>query len=72
MEYLRTIAKRLAKTGRPDRQDHELLDVEVVVGVRAPVDDVHHRHGHDGLTALAEIPVQRLASIVCGGMRVGE
>ena len=31
-------------TSAPDRHDHELLQVDVVVGVRAAVDHVHHRH----------------------------
>ena len=34
------------KRRRADRHDHELLHVEAVVGVRAAVDDVHHRHRH--------------------------
>jgi hypothetical protein len=28
----------------PDRHDHELLDVDAVVGMGAAVEDVHHRH----------------------------
>ena len=42
MEDLGAVAQRLAEARRADRQDHELLDVEAVVGVRAAVDDVHH------------------------------
>src|SRR3954469_21639646 len=30
--------------GRAGGDDHELLEVDRVVGVRAAVDDVHHRH----------------------------
>ena len=33
-----------AKCRRADRHDHEFLDVDRIVGVRAAVDDVHHRH----------------------------
>ena len=33
-----------AEAGRADRHDHELLEVDVRVGVRAAVEDVHHRH----------------------------
>ena len=32
------------KRRRAHRHDHELLHVDVVVGMRAAVDDVHHRH----------------------------
>ena len=42
---------------RADRQDHELLDVDAVVGVRAAVDDVHHRHRHR--RAVPEVAEQR-------------
>ena len=34
-----------ATGGRAHRHDHEFLDVDGVVGMRAAVDDVHHRHG---------------------------
>ena len=37
-------AQRLGEAGRADRHDHELLEVDVVVGVRAAVEHVHHRH----------------------------
>ena len=37
-------AQRLGEAGRADRHDHELLEVDVVVGVGAAVEDVHHRH----------------------------
>ena len=36
--------ERLPKRGGADRDDHELLEVNVVVGMPAAVDDVHHRH----------------------------
>ena len=46
VEDLGAVAQRLAQSRRADRQDHEFLDVEAVVGMRAAVDDVHHRHRH--------------------------
>ena len=46
VEDLGAVAHRLAEARRADRDDHQLLQVEVVVGVRAAVDDVHHRHRH--------------------------
>ena len=61
VEDLRAVAQRLAKRRRADRQDHEFLDVDAVVGVRAAVDDVHHRHRQRRrLAGAAEIAVQRL------------
>jgi len=41
---LGTGAQRIAIGDRADRRDHELLDVDVGVGVRTTVEDVHHRH----------------------------
>jgi hypothetical protein len=62
VEHLCPVAQRLAEARRADRQDHELLHVEAVVGVRAAVDDVHLRHRHDRLVAsgaeLRQIAVQ--------------
>ena len=76
VEDLRAAAQRLAKAGRADRQDHELLDVEAVVRMRAAVDDVHHRHRHDRLAAFAElraeVPVQALLRIARGRLRGGQ
>ena len=40
-------AERLGERGRADGDDHELLEVDVVVGVHAAVEDVHHRDGED-------------------------
>ena len=52
-------AQRLGEGRRADRGDHELLDVDVGVGVRAAVEDVHHRHRqHVGVRA-ADVAEQR-------------
>ncbi len=48
VEYLGSVAQRFCKTRRPDRQNHEFLDIDVVVSMRATVDDVHHWHRHRG------------------------
>ena len=49
----------LAEGRRTDRSDHELLHVDVGVGVRAAVDDVHHRHRqHVGVRA-TDVAVER-------------
>ena len=44
MEDLGARPQRLAERGKAHRHDHELLEVHVGVGVRAAVEDVHHRH----------------------------
>jgi len=44
MENFRAIAQGFASVRAPTGEDHELLDIETVVGVRSAVDDVHHRH----------------------------
>ncbi len=45
--------RRLGKRRSAGRDDHELLEVDRVVGVRAAVQDVHHRHGQNGGRARA-------------------
>ena len=52
-------AQRLGERRRADRGDHELLDVDVGVGVRAAVEDVHHRHRQQVGVRPADVPVER-------------
>ncbi len=52
------IAHRFPKARCPDRDDHELLQIEVVVGMRTTVDDVHHRHRQCHGTRATEVAVQ--------------
>ena len=54
-------AQRLAEGRRADRGDHELLDVDVAVGVRAAVEDVHHRHREQVRVRAADVAEQRQA-----------
>ena len=61
MEHFGAVAHRLAEARRAHGHDHELLQVEVVVGVRAAVDDVHHRHRQLHAAHAAEVAVQRQA-----------
>ena len=58
MEHLGAHAQRFREGGGPDRDDHEFLDVEVVVRVRPPVDDVHERDGKGLGARAAEVPVE--------------
>ena len=39
-------AHRLTKIGRTDRYDHKFLDIEVVIGMCAPIQKIHHRDRH--------------------------
>jgi len=43
VEDFTAAADGVAEPLEPQRHDHELLDVDVVVGVLAAVEDVHHR-----------------------------
>ena len=43
----------------PDRHDHEFLKVNVIVCMRAAVDDVHHRDGKRARIWATEITVER-------------
>ena len=44
MKYLSTPAQRLGEALGACGLYHELLYVDVIVGVLTPVDDIHHRH----------------------------
>ncbi len=45
------------------RHDHELLDINIVVGMGAAVDDVHHRQGQLTGIGAADIFVERHACL---------
>ena len=71
MKNLCTIAQCFPKIGRTHRDDHELLQVEVVVGMRAAVNHIHHRHWHLHGAHAAEIAVQGQTGFFRGGARYG-
>ena len=76
VEYFGPGAQRLGEGRRRHRQDHELLDVDIVVGVLAAVDDIHHRYRHGQCIAavdLGDVPVQGQALGLgrCPGRRQG-
>ena len=58
MKDFGAVAHRFLKRRSPCRNNHEFLQVEVVVGVRTAVDDVHHRHRKLHGTHAAEIAVK--------------
>ena len=66
VEHLGTIAQGLGEARRAHRDDHELLHVEVVVGMRAAIDDVHHRHRQVQRPDTAQVAVQRQAGFLGG------
>ncbi len=55
-----------------NRLNHELLNVDVVVGVLTTVDDVHHRHRHGvdagGAVQVGDVRVQRHALGLCSSL----
>ena len=59
VEGLGAVAQRLGEVRRADGHDHELLEVDAVVGVLAAVEDVHHRHRQAHGADAAEIGVER-------------
>ena len=54
------------------RHDHELLDVHVVGGVSAAVEDVHHGHGEGLGVDAADIVVEADAQALSGGLGAGQ
>ena len=72
VEDLGADLQRLGERARPRRHDHELLEVEGVRGVRAAVDDVHHRHGEHDRLLPAQRAVERQARVGRGRLRHGE
>ena len=61
VEDLGAHAQRLGEGRAPRGHDHELLEVDVVVGVRAAVEHVHHRHRQHARGVAAEVAPQRQA-----------
>ena len=70
MEDLHPPAQRLGKRLRAHRHHHELLEVDVVVGVRAAVEDVHHRQSGSSVGVLRR-PDSGTAAISKVGCRPG-
>ena len=72
VEDLRADPEGVAEAVGAGRYDHELLQVEPVLRVRAPVDDVHERHREDARMGPAEPAIQRLSGVCGSGFRRGE
>ena len=65
-------AQRLAEGGRADGHQHELLEVDGVVGVRAAVQHVQHRHGQRMRVGPADGAVERDLQVVRQGLGAGQ
>ena len=72
MEHLAAVTHCLAQRIGAGRHDHEFLQIDAVVRVRATVDDIHlwHRQAPGG--GAAEVPVERLPGRVRRCLRTGE
>jgi len=71
VEHLGTPANGFAERGCAHGDDHELLQVQAVVGVCAAVDHVHHGHGQLHAAHAAQVAVQRQAGLFGGSARHG-
>ena len=68
VEHLGPSPQRLGERRQPQRHQHELLEVDVAVGVGAAVDDVEQRHRQGCAGALTEVGVQLLPGGGRGGL----
>ncbi len=59
VEGLRPHAHGVGKGRRAEGDDHELLEIDRVVGMNATVEHVHHRHRQDAGIGAADIAVER-------------
>ncbi len=59
MEYFRAHAQSVGESVGAGRHDHEFLEVQRIVGMRAAIDDVHHRHWQDARIDAAQILIER-------------
>ena len=64
--------RRFGEARGADRREHELLHVDVGVGVRAAVEHVHERHRQHVRVRTADVAVQRELGLVGGGLGRGE
>ena len=76
MEYFCAIAQRFAEVRRAYRLYHEFLDIDVIVGMLAAIDDIHHRHRHAELAKRAvqvcNVRIERFAGSYCRSTRSGQ
>ena len=68
VERLNAGAEGVVEGVEAQRHHHEFLHVERVVGMRAAVDDVHHRGGQQAGGRATEIAIERLAAVLGSGV----
>ena len=66
MEDFRAPAQRFGEGGGAVGNNHELLRIDGIVGVRAAVEDVHLRHGQKVGAYAAEVAIERGHLRNCG------
>ena len=72
MENLSAHTESFCKSGSAHGHNHKLLEVDIVVGVRATVEDVHHRDGQDMAVAATNVAIKFLTGLLSGGLGAGE
>jgi len=72
VEHLGAHAEGFGEGGGSDGHDHELLEVDAVVGVAAAVEDVHHGDGQGVAAHAAEVAVELLARLLGSGLGAGQ
>jgi hypothetical protein len=72
MEDLGAAAQPFGEARRADRHDHELLEIDRIVGMGTAVQDVHHRHRQRLRGDAADIAVERQPARVGRSLRHGE
>ncbi len=68
----RAIAQRLGKIRRAFRHDHEFLKIDRCIGMRAAVENIHHRHRQNACVRAAEITEKRKVGGGRGRVRAGK
>ena len=71
MKDFRAHAQRFAEFRGSGRNNHEFLKIDIIVRVRAAINDVHHGDGQDVCLLAAEVSVQRYPLTVGCGTRRG-
>ena len=61
MKCFRAPAQRLAEAGGADRHDHEFLEIYVVIGMGAAIENVHHGNRQKAGAGAPQIAIERRA-----------
>ena len=72
VERFGTPTQSFAERRSPHRHNHEFLKIDVAVGMRTTVEDVHHGDGKRVGVYPAHIAVKLLVAFLCGGFGAGQ